>query len=169
LAEKAPNEHGSEQQPCCPLVQKVTTLATPRGPLLSGGIGSSNRRSPLRRSDISGTKYSTPTLRLAGAVCGWVCCVTMTPSHCFQILKRADRQYQDRQNAWSRDLGDVFSACRRGDRIVWPTDQGRDCRAAEIQRIAENAPRWSDMNLAAEYVSEVEAPFAEGELWPIIR
>jgi hypothetical protein len=24
--------------------------------------------------------------------------------------------------------------------------QGRDCGAAEIQRIAENAPRWSDMN-----------------------
>src|SRR6266536_3971710 len=26
------------------------------------------------------------------------------------------------------------------------TDQGRDCGAAEIQRIAENAPRWSDVN-----------------------
>ena len=25
-------------------------------------------------------------------------------------------------------------------------DQGRDCGAAEIQRIAENAPRWPDMN-----------------------
>src|SRR5262249_5646334 len=24
--------------------------------------------------------------------------------------------------------------------------QGRDCGAAEIQRIAENAPRWPDMN-----------------------
>jgi len=30
-------------------------------------------------------------------------------------------------------------------------DQGRDCGAAEIQRIAENASRWSDVNLAAEY------------------
>jgi hypothetical protein len=29
-----------------------------------------------------------------------------------------------------------------------------DCGAAEIQRIAENAPRWPDMNLAAEYESE---------------
>jgi hypothetical protein len=28
-------------------------------------------------------------------------------------------------------------------------DQGRDCGAAEIQRIAKNAPRWPDMNLAA--------------------
>jgi hypothetical protein len=25
-------------------------------------------------------------------------------------------------------------------------DQGRDCRAAEIQRIVENAARWPDMN-----------------------
>ena len=25
-------------------------------------------------------------------------------------------------------------------------DQGRDCGAAEIQRIAENAPRWPDIN-----------------------
>jgi len=25
-------------------------------------------------------------------------------------------------------------------------DQGRDCGAAEIQRVAENAPRWPDMN-----------------------
>ena len=32
-------------------------------------------------------------------------------------------------------------------------DEGRDCGAAEIQRIAENAPRWPDMNLAAEYES----------------
>jgi hypothetical protein len=32
-------------------------------------------------------------------------------------------------------------------------DQGRDCRAAEIQRTAENAPRWAD-------VSESIAPFA---------
>jgi hypothetical protein len=28
-------------------------------------------------------------------------------------------------------------------------DQGRDCGAAEIQRVVENAPRWPDMNLAA--------------------
>src|SRR5215471_16258320 len=34
------------------------------------------------------------------------------------------------------------------------THQGRDCGAAEIQRIAENAPRWRDVNLAAEYESE---------------
>jgi hypothetical protein len=33
----------------------------------------------------------------------------------------------------------------------WRADQGRDCGAAEIQRIAENASRWSDVNLAAEY------------------
>ena len=25
-------------------------------------------------------------------------------------------------------------------------DQGRDCGAAEIQRVAQNAPRWRDMN-----------------------
>jgi hypothetical protein len=30
----------------------------------------------------------------------------------------------------------------------------RDYGAAEIQRIAENAPCWPDMNLAAEYESE---------------
>src|SRR6516165_4970418 len=28
-------------------------------------------------------------------------------------------------------------------------DQGRDCGAAEILRVVENAPRWPDMNLAA--------------------
>src|SRR5262245_56456631 len=33
----------------------------------------------------------------------------------------------------------------------WPVpsrgaDQGRDCGAAEIQHVAENAPRWPDMN-----------------------
>src|SRR5262249_61943311 len=33
-------------------------------------------------------------------------------------------------------------------------DQGHDCGAAKIHRIAENAPRWPDMNLAAEYESE---------------
>jgi hypothetical protein len=32
-------------------------------------------------------------------------------------------------------------------------DQSRDCGAAEIQRTSENAPRWPDMNLAAEYES----------------
>jgi hypothetical protein len=32
-------------------------------------------------------------------------------------------QPQDRQRAWSRDLGDVFSACRRGDRVVWPMSE----------------------------------------------
>jgi hypothetical protein len=26
-------------------------------------------------------------------------------------------------------------------------DQGRDCGAAEIQRIAQNAPHWSDVKL----------------------
>src|ERR1700750_2682988 len=29
-------------------------------------------------------------------------------------------------------------------------DQGRDCGAAEIQRIAQNAPRWPDMNTKIE-------------------
>src|SRR5262249_43380295 len=33
-------------------------------------------------------------------------------------------------------------------------DQARDCGAAEIQRVAENAPCWSDINLAAESESE---------------
>ena len=30
--------------------------------------------------------------------------------------------------------------------IVTGADQGRDCGAAEIQRLTENAPRWPDMN-----------------------
>jgi hypothetical protein len=33
-------------------------------------------------------------------------------------------------------------------------NQGRGCGAAEIQRTTKNAPRWTDMNLAAEYESE---------------
>jgi hypothetical protein len=37
---------------------------------------------------------------------------------------------------------------------VTEADQGRDCATAQIERIAENAPRWPDMNLAAEYESE---------------
>jgi hypothetical protein len=32
--------------------------------------------------------------------------------------------------------------------------EGRNCGATEIQRIAENASRWPDMNLADEYESE---------------
>src|SRR5262249_54127023 len=35
--------------------------------------------------------------------------------------------------------------------------EGRDCGAAEIQRITKNASRWPDMNLAAEH--ETEAPY----------
>src|SRR6516225_3132625 len=30
--------------------------------------------------------------------------------------------------------------------IVTGADQGRDCGAAEIQRLTENAPRWPDVN-----------------------
>ena len=45
--------------------------------------------------------------------------------------------------------------------------KGRDCRAAETQRIAENAPRWRDMNLAAERASE--APYCGVDLGYPIR
>jgi hypothetical protein len=33
----------------------------------------------------------------------------------------------------------------RAQNINWSVYQGRDCGATEIQRIAENAPRWADV------------------------
>jgi hypothetical protein len=56
----------------------------------------------------------------------------------FEVITPADRVYQFPRPTLLRD-------------------QGRDCGAAEIQRIAENASRWPDVNLAAEY--ESEAPY----------
>jgi len=48
-------------------------------------------------------------------------------------------------------LGVLFFRERRdflssGGNHAMRAEQGRDCGAAEIQRIAENAPRWPDRN-----------------------
>jgi hypothetical protein len=40
--------------------------------------------------------------------------------------------------------GHVAPLGERAARSLHGQDQGRDCRAAEIQRIAENAPRWPE-------------------------
>jgi hypothetical protein len=55
---------------------------------------------------------------------------------------------------------------RRGAVPSRRADPGRDCGAAEVQRIAENASRWSDMNLATEY--ELTARWKRGNI-PSLR
>jgi len=48
----------------------------------------------------------------------------------------------DRQAGIARGSGGPFGKARRAD-------QGRDCGAAEIQRIAENAPRCPDVSVTS--------------------
>jgi len=51
---------------------------------------------------------------------------------------------------WASKSSELAARRRPSWRTEWAipsrrADQGRDCGAAEIQRIAENAPRWPDM------------------------
>src|SRR5262245_38360679 len=102
---------------------------------------------PLQARAVGQPKLRAQRLK---ALHGWLTCGSM-------MSGKPCRSPGTRKSRCRLHGGASGSGGPLANRMAIPSrraDQGRDCGAAEIQRIAENAPRWPDMNLAAEYESE---------------
>src|SRR6266516_4008095 len=91
------------------------------------GVNRSPERQPRTQPVRAAVTWNQSRCMGLGAPAAALASEGARPSGERQPLKARGRrgrcQPQHRQNAWSRRLGNVFSTCRWGDRIVWPMSE----------------------------------------------